>query len=93
MDVQVKKGKNRFYILYEGQEIGEMTYEPEGEECFAVNHTFTDEHYRGQGIGRKLLEAMVDFAREQHKKIIPVCPYVKFKFVKNPEKYQDVTAG
>lgn len=92
MDVQVQKGENRFYIVYEGQEIGEMTYKPKDEDRLAVDHTFTDEQYRGQGLGEKLLEAMVDFAREQHKKIIPVCPYVKFKFAKEPEKYQDVIA-
>ena len=42
------------------------------------------EDYRGQGIGRQLLDKVVEFAREKNLKIIPLCPYAKSVFDKEP---------
>ena len=52
-------------------------------------HTEVDKEYGGQGIAGKLVDKLVDYARENNKKIIPTCPYIKNKFEKD-DKYKDV---
>lgn len=53
-----------------------------------VDHTYTRESYRGQGLPQKLLSAVIDIALEKNVKIIPVCSYVAKKF-EQPE-YREV---
>ena len=62
---------------------GEMAYTWAGEGMFIIDHTDVSEDYRGQGIGRQLLDKVVEFAREKNLKIIPLCPYAKSIFDKN----------
>jgi len=45
--------------------------------------------YAGKGLGKKLVKAGVDFAREHKMKILPYCPYAKKIFSITPE-YGDV---
>ena len=50
-----------------------------------VDHTFTPPEARGKGLAAMLVQAIVDDAREQGFKIAPQCPYVVYKFGKNPD--------
>ena len=54
-----------------------------------IDHTNVSEKLKGQGVGNKLVKRVVDFAREENKKIIPLCPFAKAEFEKNKE-YEDV---
>ncbi len=45
----------------------------------------------GRGLGKQLVDKLVDYARNENKLIIPVCPYAKKVLESNPE-YQDVLA-
>lgn len=62
----------------------ELTWKARGGDRVA-DHTFTPPQARGQGIARKLVEAMVADAREHGFKIVPQCPYVAALFRKNPD--------
>src|SRR5690349_16703244 len=55
-----------------------------------VYHTEVSEKLKGQGIGSKLLERMVAYDRENHLKVIPLCPFVHAQFKRHPEKYADI---
>ncbi len=46
------------------------------EKVIDVNHTFVSESLRGQGIAQKLVEAVLELARQDNLKIIPSCSYV-----------------
>ena len=48
-----------------------------------IEHTDVDDSLRGQGVGNKLLERVVAFAREKNVKIIPLCPFAKSVFDKD----------
>ncbi len=61
-----------------------MAYTWAGEGMFIIDHTDVSEDYRGQGICRQLLDAVVVFARWKNLKIIPLCPYAKSVFNKDP---------
>lgn len=81
-----KKGK--FYIEIEGKQEAEMTYTYAGSDKIIIDHTEVSEKLKGQGIGYKLVEAAVDFMRENNLKVIPLCPFAKAVFEKKTE-YSD----
>lgn len=79
---------DKFYLIDNGQEIAFLTYYME-EGKMVVDHTYVDDHYRGMGLAKDLVNAAVSFARGEGIKIIPVCHYVYNLFTKNNE-YSDV---
>lgn len=76
--------KGRFAIYEDNQFAGEMTYTSAGEGLFIIDHTNIEEGHNGKGFGRKLLTKAVEYARENNLKIIPLCPYAKSVFDKDP---------
>ncbi|WP_312075574.1 GNAT family N-acetyltransferase [Chryseobacterium sp.] len=78
-----------FEAFIEGQHAGLMTYTWAGEERFIIDHTEVEEAYNGKGVGKEMLLAAVQFARENGKTIIPLCPFAKASFQKH-EELQDV---
>jgi len=85
LDIQQKDDskKGEFYIGDNGQHLAEMVYTWAGENVFIIEHTDVDDALRGQGVGNKLLERVVAFAREKNIKIIPLCPFAKSVFDKD----------
>lgn len=74
-----------FVAEEEGQEMGSMTYVWAGSDRFIIDHTEVGEAFGGRGVGRELLLAAVDFARQEKKKILPLCPFAKAQIQKAPE--------
>ncbi|MFC7346285.1 GNAT family N-acetyltransferase [Chryseobacterium zhengzhouense] len=78
-----------FEAIIDGNRAGLMTYTWAGEDRFIIDHTEVEETYNGKGVGKEMLIKAVEFARENNKKIIPLCPFAKATFQKN-EDLQDV---
>ena len=74
-----------FQLLDNDTKAGEMTYVWAGENKIIIDHTEVNEAYTGQGIGKKVLAEIVDWARKEAIKIIPLCPFAKAQFEKNTE--------
>ncbi len=84
--------KGDFFVQDEDhRKIAVMTYLMTDEKTMLIEHTIVEEQLEGKGIGRKLVEAGVEFARKSGYKIIPQCPYANSVFKKTPE-YADVWA-
>lgn len=81
--------KGRAYIEEAAATAAEMTYSLAGTHLIIIDHTEVNNDYRGQGLGRKLLNKIVHMARENEKKILPLCPYAKSVFDKD-SKISDV---
>jgi hypothetical protein len=78
------------FLTTEGDRvIGEMTYIWSGNNHFIINHTEVINQYQGQGVGKKMVEKAVEFARENNCTISPLCPYALYIFDQNPA-YNDV---
>lgn len=89
----IKKGNNKFYVGEDEQNpLGEITFEPSGDNVLVVDHTYVSDELRGQGVAGNLVDKVVTYAREEGKKINPTCSYAKDKMEKTPE-YHDVLAG
>ncbi len=94
MDIKHVKNGSRggFIIKGETGRFAEMTYSREGDSSMNIDHTQVDESLRGEGVAEKLLDAAVEFARENGLQVTATCPYAKKKLERN-EDYADVYAG
>lgn len=81
--------KGFFKAIEEEKQAGKMTYSWAGTERFIIDHTEVDSEFNGQGVGKKMVLAAVDFARTNNKKILPLCPFAKSVFDK-VEEIRDV---
>lgn len=81
--------KGEFFYEVHGQKLGLMTYSHAGNDKIIIDHTEVDKSLQGQGVGYKLVEASVAYARENNLKIMPLCPFANAVFKKRSE-YSDV---
>ena len=79
----IKKGY--FEAVEYGKEDGKMKYTWAGDSKFIIDHTEVNEEFNGKGVGKKLVMAAVDYARNNNLKIIPLCPFAKSVFDKTEE--------
>jgi hypothetical protein len=77
--------KGSFYIEVEGKTAGEMTYVWSGENKIIIDHTEVADVLKGKSAGKQLLSKLVEWAREKHIKVLPLCPFAKAVFEKTPE--------
>ncbi|WP_373495825.1 GNAT family N-acetyltransferase [Aquiflexum sp.] len=77
--------KGYFYIEIEGKRKAKMVYSKAGASLLIIEHTEVSDELRGTGWGNKLVLAAVELARSQNKKILPLCPFAKSVFQKQPE--------
>ncbi|HEY0031340.1 MAG TPA: GNAT family N-acetyltransferase [Bacteroidia bacterium] len=88
--LRIDETKRGAFIIEENRfPIAEMKVHLEDNDL-VVEDTQVAEEMRGNNLGKTLLEAMVDHARMNEFKIVPVCSFVKKQFEKNPEEYKDV---
>jgi predicted GNAT family acetyltransferase len=88
--VNLKEGTNKFYLGDDENNIkAEVTYVNSGENKIILDHTFVSKELRGQNIGALLIHKVVDYARENHKKIVPQCWFAADEF-KAHKEYEDV---
>lgn len=57
----------------------------------AVTHTEVDPSCEGRGFGSRLVQGVLDDAREQGLEIVPLCPFVSYYVSKHPE-YAELVA-
>lgn len=86
----IENSKGGEFVIHEsGNRKAEMSYTNAGDDKIIIAHTFVEETFRGGNVGRDLVKAGVDFARERNLKIVPLCPFAKAEFEKNSD-YADV---
>jgi predicted GNAT family acetyltransferase len=77
------KKKGHFRATEGEIEAGIMTYTWAGDDKFIIEHTVGNPEFKG--VGLKMLDAAVAFARANGKKIIPLCPFAQKMFDRKPE--------
>lgn len=83
--------RGAFVIFSNGNRMAELTYTVAGS-YIILDHTHVDDALRGTGAGAKLVKAAVEWARAEHQRLLPLCPFAKSVFDKTPE-YADVRAS
>jgi len=81
---------NRIALLDKGgKTMAEITFPAIDDKTVNIDHSFVDPSLRGQGVAAKLVEVTVDHLKNEGKKAVPTCSYVKAQFDAKPE-YQSL---
>lgn len=76
--------RGSFFIEQEGRRVAELTYGRRSASLVNIDHTEVDASLRGQGAARKLVDAAVHWARENHTQFTATCSYATAQFAKDP---------
>lgn len=67
----------QFEILEQDQVVGMIIYRWAGSSTIIIEHTETKKEFAGKGYAKQLVYKVVDFAKENDAKIIPLCSFAK----------------
>lgn len=73
---------NRFEIA--GEPSAFLHYARAGDHIRLI-HTEVPEAFRGHGYAATLARAALEYARDEHLRVIPVCPFVRGYLARHPE--------
>jgi len=82
---QDNEGKGRYLVRAPGDTVAEMTYRQTGADQLIIDHTDVPDAFRGTGTGLRLLKRLMEDARAEGRKIIPICPFAAAQFERHPE--------
>ncbi len=85
--------KGSFYVEESGTVLAEMTWSMTGTELMIIDHTEVSDELRGKNVGYRLVKAAVEYARVNHIKILPLCPFAKSVFDKKGAEFADTLRG
>ena len=89
IQVHETDNKGSFYVEKDGERLAEMTFSKAGSDKIIIDHTEVSDALRGTGMGAKLVERSVEYARSNKIKIIPLCPFAKAT-LKRHQEWNDV---
>ena len=83
--------KNRIYVVEGGEEVGEVTFAPQGRGpqhperngVYVINHTYVDDRLRGQGIASELVRRAVEEIESRGGQVKSTCSYAKLWLARN----------
>ncbi|WP_066218793.1 GNAT family N-acetyltransferase [Formosa haliotis] len=82
--------EGQFYLEdASGISVAKMTYHCKEPDHLIIDHTEVDSSLKGQGIGYRLIDSLVVFAREKNFSVTPLCSYAQAVFKKKTE-YKDI---
>ena len=83
LDITNNTEKRQFETIVEGK-MGIIGYSlfPGG---IIFDHTEVDEALEGRGIASALAKYALEYAKEQHLQVVPLCPYVNAYIRRHPE--------
>lgn len=91
MEITIKTIDSKGFAVANEDDVkaGVMTFSIASPQLMIIDHTEIEPDFKGKDVGKQLLLAIVKMAREEHIKIIPLCPFANAMFQKNKE-LQDV---
>jgi len=93
MDILHEDGeKGEFYIEQAGERLARLQYFHSRPGEINIYHTEVSDRLSGQGIGKKLVKAAVEYARANKLKIIASCPFAS-KIIDRTLEFHDVLAA
>lgn len=83
MNLQVNETKDQLFWDKDGELIAYVNFPQVEEGTHVITKVFVDESLRGQGVAGKLMEEMVNYAKENSIELKVSCPYAVSWFEKN----------
>ena len=88
MEIKHDITNQRFYTMVEGREAY-LQYLIVDKNVLNYYKTYVPNELRGKGIAGKIVEAALNYARENNLKIIPSCSYVD-TFIERNKNFEDL---
>ena len=87
IELEETSNKGRYFIRSDDPDADqpELTFSKLGDKTIIADHTGVPDRYRGQGIGLMLVKRLIEDARTNGVKVVPLCPFVSAMFEKHPE--------
>ena len=80
------EGKGRFVATLVGIDAeGEITYRRVTDKLIIADHTGVPDELSGQGVAKARVLWMIEDARTEGYRVVPLCPYVLAQSLKHPE--------
>ncbi len=90
---EIRQDGNRFYLGENPSDpLAEITFVATADGRFIIDHTYVSETLKGQGVGQKLVDRVVELARAESRKITPQCSFAR-KMLQRCESCQDILAA
>jgi predicted GNAT family acetyltransferase len=80
--------QQRFELVVDGHPAF-LTFRQE-EDRITLVHTEVPEALEGRGLGGRLVQTALDYARTNDLTVVPHCPYVKSYLERHPEEARDL---
>lgn len=62
-----------FYLFDNDTKIGEITFRKRREDAISINHTYVLKEFEGKGYGRKLVDRVIQYAKENNLSLSATC--------------------
>jgi uncharacterized protein len=79
---------HRFEVWIDGH-LSKLDYIQE-EKNFVITHVGVYPEHRGQGLAAKIVDASLEYARQNGLRVVPMCSYAAAYIRRNPE-YMELT--
>ena len=80
---------NRTFEVWIDERLSKLDYIQEGKN-FVITHVGVYPEHRGQGVAAKIVEAALQYARENALRVVPMCSYAAAYIRRNP-KHMELT--
>jgi predicted GNAT family acetyltransferase len=86
------QGAKSRYVAKKAGFAGEgiLTISIVSEQLVIADHTSTSDDLRGQGVGKALVERLIEDAHKEGRKVLPLCPFVRSYFSRHPDDVADI---
>lgn len=91
VEISHRPDQKQFIATVEGKD-SILRYFPVGESTLDLVSTFVHRDLRGRGVGEKLVQRALDYARREGLQVIPTCWFVGTVMEQHPE-YKDLVAS
>jgi hypothetical protein len=88
LEITHNPANDRFEVWIDGK-LSKLDYIQEARN-FVIAHVGVYPEHRGQGIAGKIVEAALQYARENGLRVIPMCSYAAAYIRRNPQ-YMELT--
>lgn len=77
-------GALEFVLQVDGERLGSLDFARPEPGVLRIDYVEVAPELRGSGLGRRLVEAAVEWAREENMKIVPICGYARAVITRDP---------
>lgn len=86
---EIKDNGCRIYAIFHGKRIGNLFFVCVGKDKIIISDAEIDSNYPATEIELYLVQEIISMARNQHRKVLSICPYISDIFTHHPE-FDDV---